>query len=229
MCSFTRVLQYATRAGAFVGALSMAAPAAAAPVIGDFTATIFRIDFDDVAAAPFFPYGAVVTGQFGYDTDAAVDMDPAPDRGLYTFSETAFMSITVEGATYTTDPSLGPVNVRLSIFPGNQSFVISGGLVPEDDVPLAAADVPLSLTLVNGLVESPLFVPSDALPTSTFSLTPFSDPNGTIGAPGATPYLVFFQLRSISITSASPVPEPSTAALLGWGLFALLAARRRGV
>lgn len=208
-------------------ALFAAAPAAAVPVTGIFTAQIIRIDGDDVAAAPFFPDQALLTGEFGYDTDAAVDADPAPDRGLYTFDETAFMSISINGATYRTDPALGPTSISLSIFPGNQSFVISGGLVPQDDVPLATADVPLSLTLVNGLADSPLFLPSDALPTSDFSLATFSDPNGLIGGAGATPYLVFFQLRSLSITTTSAIPEPGALSLLGLGMLGLAARRRR--
>jgi PEP-CTERM motif len=208
-------------------ALLAAAPAGAVPVTGTFTAQIIRIDGDDVAAAPFFPDQALLTGEFGYDTDAAVDTDPAPDRGLYTFDETAFMSISISGATYRTDPTLGPTSVSLSIFPGNQSFVITGGLVPQEDVPLATADVPLSLTLVNGLADSPLFLPSDALPTSDFSLATFSDPNGLIGGAGATPYLVFFQLRSLSITTASAIPEPGALSLLGLGMLALAAKTRR--
>lgn len=208
-------------------ALFATAPAGAVPVTGTFTAQIIRIDGDDVAASPFFPDQALLTGEFGYDTDAAFDADPASDRGLYVFDETAFMSISINGATYRTDPALGPTSVSLSIFPGNQSFVISGGLVPEAQVPLATADVPLSLTLVNGLADSPLFLPNDALPTSDFSLATFSDPNGLIGGAGATPYLVFFQLRSLSITTASVVPEPGALTLLGLGMLALAARRRR--
>ncbi len=204
----------------------VAAPAAAVPVTGSFTAQIIRIDGDDVAASPFFPDQALLTGTFGYDTDAAVDANPDPDRGLYTFDDTAFVSITVNGATYTTDPTLGPISVVLSIFPGNQNFSITGGLVPEAEVPLATGDVPLELTLVNGLAEDPLFLPNDALPTSTFSLATFSDPNGVIGGAGATPYLVFFQLRSLSISTASPVPEPGPLALFGLGLLGLAVARR---
>jgi hypothetical protein len=216
-------------AGAAAAALLITAPAAAVPVTGTFTAQIIELRGDDVAASPFFPDQALLTGEFGYDTDAAEDADPAPDRGLYTFTDTAFMSISVNGATYATEPTLGTISVVLSIFPGNQSFRITRGLVPEEDVPLATGNVPLELTLVNGLADEPLFLPNDALPTSSFSLTHFSDPNGFIGGAGVTPYLVFFQLRSLSITTATtPVPEPGALTLLGLGLGMLaLAARWR--
>lgn len=212
--------------GVAAAALLATAPAAAVPVTGTFTAQIIELRGDDVAASPFFPDQALLTGEFGYDTAEAADADPASDRGLYTFDDSAFMSITVSGATYTTDPALGPISVALSIFPGNQSFRITGGLVPEEDVPLATGNVPLELTLVNGLADEPLFLPSDALPTSSFSLTHFSDPNGLIGGAGVTPYLVIFQLRSLAITTATPVPEPVALTLLGLGMIALAAWRR---
>lgn len=214
-------------AGAAAAAFLAAAPAAAVPVTGTFTAQIIELRGDDIAAGPFFPDQSFLTGEFGYDTDAAEDADPAADRGLYTFNDTAFMSISVNGATYTTDPALGPISVVLSIFPGNQSFRITGGLVPAEDVPLATGNVPLELTLVNGLADEPLFLPNDALPTSTFGLTHFSDPNGLIGATGVTPYQVFFQLRSLSITSATTVPEPGALTLLGLGILALARRRRQ--
>lgn len=208
-------------------ALFATAPAAAEPVTGTFTAQIIELRGDDVAASRFFPDQAFLTGEFGYDTDAAEDADPAPDRGLYTFDDTAFMSISVNGATYATDPTLGPISIVLSIFPGNQRFLITGGLVPEEDVPFATGNVPLELTLVNGLADEPLFMPSDALPTSSFSLTHFSDPNGLIGGAGVTPYLVFFQLRSLAITTATAVPEPGALTLLGLGMMTLAARWRR--
>lgn len=226
MRNLTRLVSHALRVGIAAGAVLAATPAAAVPVAGSFTAQIVRIDGDDVAAAPFFPHQALLTGAFGYDTDAAQDADPAPDRGIYSFDDTAFLSITVNGTTYATDPTLGPISVVLSIFPGNQSFQIRGGLVPEAEVPLATADVPLELTLVNGLGDDP-FLPDDALPTSTFSLATFSDPDGIIGGAGATPYLVFFQLRSLTISAASPVPAPGAMALLGFGMLTLAGLRRR--
>lgn len=225
MRSHSRLISNAMRS-LVVGCALLAAPASAVPVTGSFTAQIIRIDGDDVAASPFFPDQALLTGAFGYDTDAAVDADPAPDRGVYTFDDTAFLSITVNGASYATDPALGPISVVLSIFPGNQGFRIVGGLVPQAEVPLATDDVPLELALVNGLGDIP-FLPSDALPTSSFSLATFSDPDGIIGGAGATPYLVFFQLRSLSISTAAPVPEPAVPALLGLGALAIAAIRRR--
>lgn len=225
MRNLSNLVSQALHVGIAAGALLAAMPAAAAIVTGNFTAQIVRIDGDDVAASPFFPDQALLTGAFGYDTDAAQDADPAPDRGLYAFDDTAFLSITVNGATYATDPALGPISVVLSIFPGNQNFQIRGGLVPQAEVPLATASVPLELTLVNGLTDAP-FLPDDALPTSTFSLATFSDPDGVIGGAGATPYLVFFQLRSLAISAASPVPAPGAIALLGLGLLTLAVRRR---
>ncbi len=87
MRNLTSLVSHVLRVGIAAGAV-LATPAAAVPVTGSFTAQIIRVDGDDVAASPFFPDQALLTGTFGYDTDAAVDANPDPDRGLYTFDDT---------------------------------------------------------------------------------------------------------------------------------------------
>lgn len=208
-------------------ALAFAAPAGAVPVVGSFTGIIIGINNDETQAPPEFTDQAPFTGRFGYDTSLATDSDPDPDRGVYAFTSSAFVSITVNGATYTTDPSLAPVTVALGRFPGagSQTFTIRGGLVPQEQLADASNDFPLEITLVNGL-SGPPFVPSDALPTASFSLAAFSDPDGFLGGADSTPYTVIFQLKSLDI---NVVPEPAAIGLFLLGAIGIATVRRRSM
>ena len=211
---------------AILAGLGAATPATAVPVVGDFTATIIEISGDETVAAPEFTDQAPVVGRFGYDTALATDSNPDPDMGEYNFTSSAFVSITVNGATYTTDPDLGTVTVSLnrSLDVGTQHFNITGGLVPQEQLADATGDFPLVIIIGFGNSIAP-FLPDDELPTEDFSLGAFMDPNGRLGSVngGPTPYWVFFQLRTLDI---SVVPEPSALALLGLGLLGIRIARR---
>lgn len=221
-----RLVEPSARAASLLlasAALFLTAPAAAIPVVGQFTAEVFEIVPFPESAEPFFVVGDPVVGSFGYDTDAASDSDPGSEFGTYQFTDTAFVSITVRGATYTTDVTLSPIIVSLGTGPGNPGFRIRGGLVPQAQVPLATGDVPLELLLINPASDF-VFLPNDALPTSTFGISGFNDRIVQFGRGGTTPYGVLMGLRSLSVAS---VPEPDGAPLLLLGLAALGLRRRR--
>lgn len=212
-------------------------PAHAVLVVGTFTT-----QGGDVATTPGQPFrpppplidpttgmlGIPATvGQFTYDTDAVASQSRSPDGlvGRYTFVDSASLSLTIFGRTYSTTSSpANPIEIDVTATPGNAFFRIFSVLgVADASNPFPAYP---ELEYVNGTGLSP-FASAD-LPTATFSVAGFMDRVAFLHSVAlrGTPdwYQANFFASGPTITT---VPEPGLPSLLWLAAITWLCRRQR--
>ncbi|MCP5044565.1 MAG: PEP-CTERM sorting domain-containing protein [bacterium] len=216
-CGIRRVM---TAMLAFLAFVVATAPADAATIQVTFTG-IVGIVGDGLSGGPI-QVDDVVSGGFVYDTSAE-DQQTPEDYGIYGDVLSYGMTITTTTGNYVLTTT------------GNSWFRVDNDRYGQDTVSVYTVAGMVTGDSINGFAPSRMqwaldspdltLLNSDALP-SILALQGFDATDGDVNLNWLTFGAIDRQVRwDLTAFSATPVPEPSTALLLGGGL-AVLAGRR---